>query len=187
MTDIETNKIVLEKEIQDGLYKIDYPDKPKSVNRHSMVVEDHFDCIYCNKSVKKNDVWSHPGDEGSRDGYQIAANTAGVMQRLSDNTLKNAIAWHKRLGHPHADRLVRLFQINQDLPRFTHNVVTAIFCHPSQVAKTKKAPAYESSRIKAVPLERVHIDVLGPMKTTSIGNREYTLRIFDDYTAKTDV
>ena len=49
---------------------------------------------------------------------------------------------------------------------------------------TEAFPAGKSIRAKA-PLEIVHSDLCGPMKTTSLAGSHYVLTFIDDYTRKT--
>lgn len=54
-------------------------------------------------------------------------------------------------------------------------------------AKCKRAPIQQSNRKTVYPLEPVHVDVLGSMKTISIGYCSCALGVIDDYTAYSEV
>lgn len=112
---------------------------------------------------------------------------ATCVQASLEDKIDKAYEWHKKLGHPSAERFITLMKSNTDIPKFSPSTVQSIFCHPCSVSKSKRAPVRTSSRSTVKPLELIHLDILGPMPQVSIGGRRYAIGIVDDWTAKSDV
>jgi hypothetical protein len=84
--------------------------------------------------------------------------------------------WHFRLGHLSHNRLEFLHSV---FPYITFdNKGVCDVCH---LAKHKRKP-YKISSTKAVkPFEIIHMDIWGPISTTSINGFSYFLTAVDDY------
>lgn len=95
--------------------------------------------------------------------------------------------WHRRLGHPGPERLLSLSRALEDTPTLTPSAVKSITCHPCLVSKSKRSTALQSTRKTTQPLELIHVDVLGPMRSESLSGKKYSIGIMDDFTTKSDV
>ena len=88
--------------------------------------------------------------------------------------------WHQRLGHASADAIksANSLVVGADLSKVSVDV-----CEPCIKGKMSKKPFSKHADIKSCrPLELVHTDVCGPMKTKSIGGSVYFVSFIDDYT-----
>src|SRR3954471_12844992 len=90
--------------------------------------------------------------------------------------------WHRRLGHA---SLRKISQINKlDLVRGLPNLKfkSDALCEACQKGKFSK-PAFKSKNVVSTsrPLELLHIDLFGPVKTASVRGNKYGLVIVDDY------
>ena len=94
--------------------------------------------------------------------------------------------WHKRLGHLNV-KSVRSLQgmvIGLDLGKSPPNV-ESFECEGCVEGKQARQPFPKDGASRATkPLELVHSDVCGPMKTLSIGGARYFLTFIDDFTRK---
>src|SRR4051812_24344213 len=90
--------------------------------------------------------------------------------------------WHRRLGHA---SLRKIYQINKlNLVRGPPNpkYKSVVLCEACQKGKFSK-PAFKSKNVVSSirPLELMHIDLFGPVKTTSVRGKKDGLVIVDDY------
>lgn len=97
--------------------------------------------------------------------------------------VNSALEWHRKLGHISAQRFHVATKKYSSIPNFDLKTINDITCTDCIVAKTKRAPIPPSNRKTIQPLELIHLDVLGPMKTKSVGGRSYALGIIDDFSA----
>lgn len=90
--------------------------------------------------------------------------------------------WHRRLGHVSMRRISRINKLNlvRGLPKLKFN--SDALCEACQKGKFSK-PAFKSKNVASTsrPLELLHIDLFGPVKTASIIGNKYGLVIVDDY------
>ena len=82
------------------------------------------------------------------------------------NVDQNNWLWHHRLGHASVNQITKLIQ---------RNLVKGI----PQLNSNKNKICY------ACPLELLHLDLFGPTRTTSLGEKRYGLVIIDDYSRYT--
>jgi len=86
--------------------------------------------------------------------------------------------WHSRLGHPSISTLNKLLQ--QSLLPCTCSLKINKMCDPCQLAKSKKLPFSDSTRISSHPLELIHSDVwTSPI--LSLGGCKYYVLFIDDH------
>ena len=89
--------------------------------------------------------------------------------------------WHRRLGH-----------LNVRSVRFLESMVSDIilgkdassmpFCEGCVQGKQHRMPFPKDGGTRATkPLKIVHLDVCGPMRTTSIGGARYFVTFIDDF------
>lgn len=93
--------------------------------------------------------------------------------------------WHKRLGHICFGNLVKISRKDavRDLPRICKpdNQV----CGPCQLGKLSRFHHPVKEYHTGKPLELIHTDLCGPMKTEAIGGVRYFMLCIDDYTRMT--
>ncbi|XP_022853916.1 uncharacterized protein LOC111375345, partial [Olea europaea var. sylvestris] len=90
--------------------------------------------------------------------------------------------WHKRLGHLNYKSLVQLAkkELVDGLPKIgpSENVV----CGPCQLGKQLKGNHKKTSKILTKRLlELIHMDLMGPSRTESLGGKQYILVVVDDF------
>ena len=90
--------------------------------------------------------------------------------------------WHRRLGHVSLRKISQLNKLNlvRGLPNLKYN--SEALCEACQKGKFSK-PSFKSKNVvsSSKPLELLHIDLFGPVKTASIRGKKYGLVIVDDY------
>jgi transposase InsO family protein len=121
------------------------------------------------------------------------ANRVGGSKKVPALALcyDKAELWHRRLGHLSYDTMLKMVR---------HGTVTGMDVTESQVrAKLKStckicmeakhaADSHPESRSRATePLQRVHSDLMGPMRPMSKGGNEYVLTIVDDYSGYAEI
>jgi hypothetical protein len=107
---------------------------------------------------------------------QDAEAHASVVDESGKTTIPSQAIWHFRLGHLSNPRLAVL---HSKFPYIT--VDNKGICDVCHLAKHKKTP-YKISLNKAVrPYEIIHVDIWGPLNTTSLNGYSYFLTVVDDY------
>src|SRR3954465_14737860 len=90
--------------------------------------------------------------------------------------------WHRRLGHASLRKISQINKLNlvRGLPNLKYK--SNALCEACQNGKFSR-PAFKSKNVvsSSRPLELLHIDLFGPVKTTSINGKKYGLVIVDDY------
>jgi hypothetical protein len=95
---------------------------------------------------------------------------------------ENSWLWHRRLGHVNMELLSKLSKLDlvKGLPitKFVNDKI----CDACQLGKQikssfKKMKVISTSR----PLELLHMDLFGPIRTASLSGKLYTFVIVDDY------
>ena len=99
-------------------------------------------------------------------------------------TEASLITWHRRLGHPSFKSVVELARgsatgiIITDLQAGVPGLDACAAC---VAAKSVHFP-HKDGRARAVEyLERVHVDIVGPMPVQSAGGKEYVYVVVDDF------
>ncbi|KAM0982401.1 hypothetical protein ACFX2A_015625 [Malus domestica] len=90
--------------------------------------------------------------------------------------------WHKRLGHLNMTSLQNLqkHEMVQGIPKMDQCNET---CEGCVFGKHHKDPFEAGKAWRATkPLELIHMDVCGPMQTTTISGNRYFLTFIDDHT-----
>ena len=94
--------------------------------------------------------------------------------------------WHRRLGHLNMKSMKSLQHIVKglNLSSCKHDW-SSMVCKGCIEGKQARQPFPKDGATRATkPLELVHSDVCGPMKTTSIGGARYFLTFIDDFSRK---
>lgn len=98
---------------------------------------------------------------------------------------QHSMLWHHRFGHANLGYLSYMQR---------HNLVKGMpsiskiedVCEGCMMGKQTREPFPQEGAWRATkPLELIHTDVCGPMKTPSIGGNRYMLTFIDDYSRKT--
>ena len=95
------------------------------------------------------------------------------------------MTWHRRLGHASFKTVVALAKsgasgiVISDIPAKIPGLDACAAC---VAAKSVHLPHKEGRKRGSRYLERVHINIAGPMPVRSAGGREYVYVIVDDYT-----
>ncbi|KAJ0599629.1 putative RNA-directed DNA polymerase [Helianthus annuus] len=93
--------------------------------------------------------------------------------------------WHKRYGHVNIDTLIDMGnkELVVGLPKMKKDDNVCEGCISGKQARKpfQKKTTWQSSE----PLQLVHSDICGPMRTESIGGCRYFITFIDDYTRKT--
>ena len=91
--------------------------------------------------------------------------------------------WHRRLSHLNFKTISDLVtkDLVRGLPKVKFDKVRP--CKACQLGKQTKI-SFKSKLINSnsVPLELIHMDLFGPVPTTSLGGKSYTFVIVDDFT-----
>ena len=90
--------------------------------------------------------------------------------------------WHRRLGHASMRKISQLSKLNlvRGLPNL--KFASDALCEACQKGKFTKVPFKAKNVVSTSrPLELLHIDLFGPVKTESIGGKRYGMVIVDDY------
>jgi hypothetical protein len=99
---------------------------------------------------------------------------------------ENSWLWHRRLGHVNMELLSKLSKLDlvKGLP-ITKFVKDKI-CDACQLGKQTKSSFKKKKVISTSrPLELLHMDLFGPIRTTSLSGKLYAFVIVDDYSRYT--
>ncbi len=105
-----------------------------------------------------------------------------ALSAKKSNKYSTVEEWHRRVGHPSADRYITLSQPVESVPRLDRAQLRELQCAPCIIAKRHKAPTKASTRRTTETLELIHLDGSGKVKP-SLSEAIYILAFFDDYTA----
>ena len=101
---------------------------------------------------------------------------------ISKATEKDSILWHRRMGHIHA-RKVNYLMVNDLVEGVSlKNFKLSDHCVACKKGKQKKK-SYPSKLFNSIdaPLERLHMDLFGPVNRASISEDWYCLVVTNDY------
>ncbi|MDG6632711.1 DDE-type integrase/transposase/recombinase, partial [Staphylococcus aureus] len=90
--------------------------------------------------------------------------------------------WHRRLGHLSFDLLARLSSLGliRGLPKL--HMEKDIVCHSCRHGKMVAAPHHPVTQVMTKrPGERLHMDLVGPARVSSVGGKWYVLVVVDDF------
>ena len=93
--------------------------------------------------------------------------------------------WHKRLGNINFEILIQLNKKEaiRDLP-FIKNLINSV-CKQCQHGKQTRVKFKTKEHSATKPLEIIHVDVCGPMRTKGLNGERYFLLFVDDFTRMT--
>ena len=118
---------------------------------------------------------------------RTANNCYGLTPSISNKCFSTKIdqvdLWHQRLGHASHKQLEKISKCDAvvDLPKFEK--IDKCICGPYQVDKQIKSkhPSVASVQTSR-PLELLHIDLMGPARVQSLGEKKYILMVVNDFT-----
>ena len=94
--------------------------------------------------------------------------------------------WHHRFGHANFKQVVKVSKLEaiEGLPKF--GKVKKTICGACQMGMQTKA-SYHKVNVIATSrcLELLHVDLMGPIKTESLGGKRYIMVIVDDFSRYT--
>ncbi|CAL2231001.1 unnamed protein product [Prunus armeniaca] len=111
---------------------------------------------------------------------QVNENKSLVCNRATDDVME---LWHRRLGHINFRDLLKLSKNEcvRGLPKLSGK--SARVCGACQLGKQVKSAHKSISYIStSQPLDLLHMDLVGPIQTESIGGKKYMLVLVDDFT-----
>ncbi|KAI3758641.1 hypothetical protein L6452_06209 [Arctium lappa] len=105
---------------------------------------------------------------------------------LSKASMQQSWLWHRRLSHLNFRYINKLVsgKLVKGLPELKYE--REHLCATCEKGKMKRAPHKPKPEPStSSPLELLHLDLCGPMRTQSLGGKKYVLVIVDDYTRYT--
>ncbi|KAI3707110.1 hypothetical protein L6452_25335 [Arctium lappa] len=105
---------------------------------------------------------------------------------LSKASMHQSWLWHRRLSHLNFRYINKLVsgKLVKGLPELKYE--REHLCAACEKGKMKRAPHKQKPESStSSPLELLHMDLCGPMRTQSLGGKKYALVIVDDYTRYT--
>ena len=97
--------------------------------------------------------------------------------------LPNENLWHQRMGHASYKHLsiISRHESVLGLPKLSR--VNNVVCGPCQLGKQTKAKHLGAqTSASSRPLELLHLDLMGPTRTESLGGKRYIMVLVDDFT-----
>ena len=100
--------------------------------------------------------------------------------------LPNEDLWHQRMGHASYKHLSIVSKHESVLGIPKLNKVSNVVCGPCQFGKQTKAKHPGTQTLATSrPLKPLHLDLMGPTRTESIGGKKYIIVVVDDFTRYT--
>ena len=94
--------------------------------------------------------------------------------------------WHQRLGHANFKQVAKVSKLEavEGLPKF--GKVEKTICGACQIRKQAKASHHKVNVIATSRcLELLHLDLMGPIRTDSLGGKRYIMVIVEDFSRYT--
>jgi transposase InsO family protein len=118
--------------------------------------------------------------------YVVQTPNREAQQAKIQSTHTTLLEWHKRLGHIGFDNVKRL--VDQTAGMEIDGSRTNPVCVSCVAAKqTRKPNSSAATRTTTSPLQLIHSDVAGPMRTSSLGGARYFVLFIDDFSRFTAV
>ena len=96
--------------------------------------------------------------------------------------LPNEDVWHQRMGHASYEHLSIVSKHESILGIPKLNRVSNVVCGPCQLRKQTKAKHLGTqTSATSRPLELLHLDLMGPTITESLGGKRYIMVVVDDF------
>ena len=116
----------------------------------------------------------------------LALSSSTSLVAIDKRSKESSLLWHRRLGHPSMHTMTKL--ISKDLvngmPKL--NINFDHVCRTCQQEKQTRG-SFKSKNIVSTTrtLELLHMDLLGPTRTISLGGKKYALVIVDNFSRYT--
>ena len=124
------------------------------------------------------------GDDCMCVGVRTANNYYGLTPSISNKCFSTKIdqvdLWHQRLGHASHKQLEKISKCDAviGLPKFEK--IDKCICGPCQIGKQVKFKHPSVASVQtSKPLELLHIDLMGPARVQSLGEKKYILVVVD--------
>jgi transposase InsO family protein len=127
--------------------------------------------------------WLMGGDRTSDNCYGISPT---MQTKCHKTSVDIGELWHQRLGHLNYHDLIKIAkkEVVSDLPKI--NYLEKGKCGPCQLGKQTRNPHKKTSGVHTSrTLELLHMDLMGPTRTASLGGKKYILVVVDDYSRYT--
>lgn len=98
--------------------------------------------------------------------------------------MNTAEIWHRRMGHFHYNGIQNMIKADSAKNLIIKGEIKDKICETCIEAKATRASCKETNTTTKQILERIHMDVWGPSKITSVGRKKYFLSIIDDFSRK---
>ena len=100
--------------------------------------------------------------------------------------LPNEDLWHQRMGHASYKHLSIVSKHESVLGILKLSRMSNVVCGSCQLGKQTKAkhPSTQTSTTSR-PLELLHLDLMGPTRTESLGGKRYIMVVVDNFTRYT--
>ena len=132
--------------------------------------------------VQKNGLYFLKKVSPVQNPVHVFVNTIG-MRKSHDCRVRSL--WHSRLGHPGENNMTRLQ--SEDLVTGLPVSLTPCqkcprSCEACIQGKHSRPPFGKRTRAASEPLERIHLDTVGPIFPTAIGGEKYFVTVVDEAT-----
>ena len=94
--------------------------------------------------------------------------------------------WHQKFGHANFKQVAKISKLEaiEELPKF--GKVEKIICGACQIGKQTKASHHKVNVIATSRcLKLLHVDLMGPIRTKSLGGKRYIMVIVNDFSRYT--
>jgi hypothetical protein len=126
--------------------------------------------------------WLMGGERTADSSYGLPGLTVDPQIFCNKATIDDSELWHQRLGHLNFTDMLKI--VVKDLPKMEKTGKG--ICGSCQLGKQTRAAHKKTSGIQTSRnLELLHMDLVGPTRTTSLGGRWYILVIKDDFSRYT--
>jgi transposase InsO family protein len=122
------------------------------------------------------------GERTANNCYGLPGLTTDPQIFCNKAAIDDSELWHRRLGHLNFSNMLKIAgrEIVKDLPKMEK--IGKGICGSCQLGKQTRAAHKNTSRIlTSRNLELVHMDLMGPTRTASLGGKRYILVIVDDF------
>jgi hypothetical protein len=130
-----------------------------------------------------NGKWLMGGERTTDNCYGLS-----TLPQVSCNkaTLDKEELWHQRLGHMNYADLAKAAKRGAIIDLPTMDKIEKSICGACQLGKQIRTPHKKTSGIlTSHNLELLHMDLMGPTRTESLGGKRYIMVIVDDYSRYT--
>jgi hypothetical protein len=126
------------------------------------------------------------GERTSDNCYGIPGLSSDSQIIYSKAIIDESELWHQQLGHLNFTNMFKIAskEVVKDLPKMKDTGKGV--CDPCQLGKQTRATHKKTSSIlTSRNLELMHMVLMGPTRTSSLGGRKYIMVIVDDYSRYT--